>query len=153
VVGWLNNDMTAKGLGSTMANTPSALQPHSIRDGQVAVRSVPLTSGTETYRRLESDTRTNRMRRLVRHGGLLMISAAWDRLTRSTEGTLGAVRYMERAYPSDARLVFAPAPPIWQEQQRRAGITPGVPPGIVLVRGGRLAELNPMHLIGSYPKG
>jgi hypothetical protein len=151
VVGWFNNDMTAKGLGSTMANTPDALQPGSIKGGQVAVRSVPLASEAELYRRPEPDTFMHRQMRLVRHGGLLAVSAAWDRVTHSAKGTLAAVDYMEKHYEG-ARLVFAPAPPIWQRQQHRAGITPVVSPGIVLVRGGRFAGSNPMRFVGSYPK-
>ncbi|MEK7153236.1 MAG: hypothetical protein AAB834_04770 [Patescibacteria group bacterium] len=149
VVGLFNTDMTAKGIGSTMANIPDALQPNSIH-GRVAVRSVPLTSESEIYRRPEADTYTEQKMRLARHGSLLMISAALDKVTRSEKGTLAAVRYMERGY-GDAKLVLAPAPPIWQRQQHSAGIIPAIPPDIVLVRGGRFTESNSMHFVGSYP--
>lgn len=138
-VGWLNTDMTAKGLGSKMANTPLALQPHTIRGPVIAVRSVPLRPTSDIYMRDESNTALGRLWQLARHGGLLAISVLADKMTRSTYGTEQAIRYMEKEY-KEATLVYMPAPAIWQIQQHQAGVVHAVPPG----------QANPMTRIGSY---
>lgn len=149
-IGLFNTDFTAKGLASTTANTPEALQPNSNRDTEISVRSITVGPNTEIYLRAESDTWVGRKRRLARHGTLLALSATVDTITRSDMGTERAVRYMEKDY-GDADLIAMSAPPVWQDQQRKAGISHVVPPTIILARGGSFAELNPMTNIGSHP--
>src|SRR5687767_2813944 len=104
---WVNTDMTAKGLGSTVAVAPDALQPDRNQESEVAVRSIAVGPDTEIHMRAESDTRLGRYLRLARHLSLFALP------------TTTAIRLMEKNY-GDARLVHMPAPPIWLAQQRRA---------------------------------
>jgi hypothetical protein len=152
-VGHFNADGTAKGLGSTIVNTPRALQPGSAPVSKVAVRSIPFTP-EDIHTRTEPTGFLGRKWRLARHGGLLLASVLVDSMsypfTGSVTGTELAIRYMERDY-GDARLVHMPdLPPIWQEQQEEAGVAHDVMPHAMLVRGGHFAGLNPMTRVGSY---
>lgn len=145
--GWLNTDMTAKGLGSVMANTDRALQPSSVRDPVISVRSVAIGDVGDIHRRDEAETVLGRRLRLVRHGSLLAVATTVDIMTKSDIGTERAMRFMEHGY-GDARIVEMPAPPIWQEQQRSLGVAHDIQPRTVLVRGGRFAQTNVMKAAG-----
>jgi hypothetical protein len=144
-----NGDWTAKGLGSTVANTPAALQPRAIKDGVVAARAVPFTHDTEVCVRPESDTALARKLRLLRHGTLTAASALGDMFSRDNAGTAWAMRFMERDY-GEAPLVSMPVPPIWLEQQQRGGIEHSIVPHVLLVRGGSFADQNAMVTLGRY---
>jgi len=149
-VGLFNTHGAAKGVGTKLASTPQGLQPHSIRGQEIAVCSLPFTSEADMFVRDKSDNPASRAWRLLRHGGLLLVSAALDEMTNSTIGTAWATGVMERPYGRN-RLVLMPVPPIWHYQQRSKGVTHTVPPQVVLARGGEFASLNPMTRIGSYP--
>jgi hypothetical protein len=144
-VGLFNTDMTAKGVGSLVADTPYALQPYTIKDADIAVRMLPL----EPNERVAERAPAGRVWGLLRHGGLLVASTLVDRTTQSHRGTAWATHLMEQPY-GDARLVRMPRPPIWQLQQIKAGVVQPIPAEVLLVRGGTHADESEMTRIGTY---
>ena len=146
--GVFNSDLAAKGLGSHVSKTPEGLQPHTIHD-TIAVRQIPLVGVNGVYTRPELKGPVGSLWRLARHFGLLVTSAVVDYSTRSTRGTQRAAEFMERHY-GDSRLVFMPAPPIWRLEHGLGRVAQRVQPQVMLVRGGRFAEDNPMTRIGTY---
>jgi len=147
-IGLFNTDMTAKGLGSVLANTPYALDPPNARGREIQARQVPFTEPYVHPSTLK-DSRASQIRRMGRHLVLLGIATAWDKLSDSLQGSYRAMQYMERSYGS-ASLVHLPAPPIWQKRQRDEGTPQPVAPQIMLVRGGSFAHRNTMTRIGTF---
>jgi len=146
-VGVFDSDLAAKGPGSHVSKTPEGLQPHTIQ-GIIAVRQIPLDiNSIHTRKELKGPAGT--LWRLARHGGLLLASAAVDYSTGSTQGTQRAAEFMERNY-GDSRLVLMPTPPSWRIEQGLGRVAQRVKPQVMLVRGGRFAENNPITRIGTY---